>query len=76
MVRMKNLLNNNVWLWDRGKFLNRRFLMQVKQCYRFIISISDLDLKFLMWLELRKAPRVRLRYKILAFIYMSFDRGS
>ena len=29
MVRMKNLLNNNVWLWDRGKFLNRRFLMQV-----------------------------------------------
>lgn len=28
MVRMKNLLNNNVWLWDRGKFLNRRFLMQ------------------------------------------------
>lgn len=28
MVRMKNLLNGNVWLWDRGKFMNRRFLMQ------------------------------------------------
>ena len=33
MVRMKNLLNNNVWLWDRGKFLNRRFLMQVKPAF-------------------------------------------
>lgn len=28
MVKMKSLLNGNVWLWDRGKFMNRRFLMQ------------------------------------------------
>ena len=28
-MRMKSLLNGNVWLWDRGKFMNRRFLMQV-----------------------------------------------
>ena len=28
MVRMTNLQNLNVWLWDRGKLLNRRFLMQ------------------------------------------------
>ena len=28
-VKMKNLLNDNIWLWDRGKFTNRRFLMQV-----------------------------------------------
>lgn len=28
VVKMKNLLNDNVWLWERGKFLNRRFLMQ------------------------------------------------
>lgn len=27
-VKMKNLLNDNVWLWDRGKFTNRRYLMQ------------------------------------------------
>lgn len=28
-VKMKNLVNENVWLWERGKFTNRRFLMQV-----------------------------------------------
>ena len=27
-VKIKNLLNDNVWLWDRGKFTNRRYLMQ------------------------------------------------
>eukprot|EP00111_Clytia_hemisphaerica_P009015 TCONS_00026419-protein len=27
-VKMKNLVNENVWLWERGKFTNRRFLMQ------------------------------------------------
>lgn len=27
-VKMKNLINENIWLWDRGKFTNRRFLMQ------------------------------------------------
>ena len=33
MVRMRNLLNGNVWLWDRGKFMNRRFVMQVRTNY-------------------------------------------
>ncbi|XP_077982390.1 kinesin-like protein KIF28 isoform X2 [Glandiceps talaboti] len=28
MVKMKNLLNGNTWLWERGKFMNRRYLMQ------------------------------------------------
>lgn len=28
MVKMKNLLNSNVWLWDRGKFINRRYVIQ------------------------------------------------
>ncbi|XP_031552052.1 kinesin-like protein KIF28P [Actinia tenebrosa] len=27
-VKMKSMLNGNVWLWDRGKFMNRRFLIQ------------------------------------------------
>jgi pSer/pThr/pTyr-binding forkhead associated (FHA) protein len=27
-VKMKNLLNNNEWIWDRGKFMNRRYLIQ------------------------------------------------
>lgn len=31
MVKMKNLMNNNVWLWDVGKFMNRRYLIQVGQ---------------------------------------------
>jgi len=25
---MKNLLNGNTWLWERGQFMNRRYLMQ------------------------------------------------
>ena len=25
---MKNLLNGNTWMWERGKFMNRRYLMQ------------------------------------------------
>ncbi|XP_025115263.1 kinesin-like protein KIF28P isoform X3 [Pomacea canaliculata] len=28
MVKMKNLLNGNTWLWERGKFMNRRYMMQ------------------------------------------------
>ncbi|XP_071824596.1 kinesin-like protein KIF28 isoform X3 [Apostichopus japonicus] len=27
-VKMKNLLNGNTWLWDRGKFINRRYVVQ------------------------------------------------
>ena len=30
MVKMKNLLNGNTWLWERGKFMNRRYLIQVR----------------------------------------------
>jgi hypothetical protein len=25
---MKNLQNGNEWLWDRAKFMDRRFMMQ------------------------------------------------
>jgi len=28
MVKVKNLLNNNVWMWERGKFMNRRYMIQ------------------------------------------------
>lgn len=28
LIKMKHMVNENVWLWDRGKFTNRRFLMQ------------------------------------------------
>ena len=28
MVRMTDLQNLNIWLWDRGKLMNRRFVMQ------------------------------------------------
>ncbi|KAJ8041556.1 Kinesin-like protein KIF28P [Holothuria leucospilota] len=28
VVKMKNLLNGNTWLWDRGKFINRRYVIQ------------------------------------------------
>jgi len=41
MVRMKNLLNSNVWLWDRGKFMNRRFLMQ--DLYQRFMDGEDLS---------------------------------
>ena len=38
MVKMKNLLTENSWLWERGKFMNRRYLMQVGNN---ILNISD-----------------------------------
>ena len=28
MVKMKNLVTGNTWLWERGQFMNRRYLMQ------------------------------------------------
>ena len=28
MVKMINLQNQNAWLWDRGKLMNRKFVMQ------------------------------------------------
>jgi len=28
MVKVKNLLNGNVWMWERGKFMNRRYMIQ------------------------------------------------
>ncbi|XP_070198402.1 kinesin-like protein KIF28 isoform X3 [Littorina saxatilis] len=28
MVKMKNLLNGNTWLWERGKFIDRRYIIQ------------------------------------------------
>lgn len=28
MIRMKNLQNNIVWMWERGKFMSRRYLIQ------------------------------------------------
>uniref|UniRef100_A0A1I8F8X7 Kinesin motor domain-containing protein n=1 Tax=Macrostomum lignano TaxID=282301 RepID=A0A1I8F8X7_9PLAT len=28
MVSMRNLMNDVVWMWERGKFMNRRYLMQ------------------------------------------------
>jgi len=28
LVKMKNLVNGNEWLWDRAKFMDRRFMMQ------------------------------------------------
>lgn len=35
MVKMKNLLNGNTWLWERGKFMNRRYMMQVNKFILF-----------------------------------------
>ena len=28
MIRMTNLKNLNEWLWDQGKFMNRKYMMQ------------------------------------------------
>ncbi|CAK8695890.1 unnamed protein product [Clavelina lepadiformis] len=28
MVKVKNLLNGNLWMWERGKFMNRRYMIQ------------------------------------------------
>ena len=28
MVQVKDLASGNLWLWERGKFMNRRYIMQ------------------------------------------------
>ena len=28
MVKMKDLTNSNFWMWDRNKFINRKYKMQ------------------------------------------------
>jgi len=40
-VKMKSMLNGNVWLWDRGKFMNRRFLIQ--EMYQKFIDGEDIS---------------------------------
>nr|CAB3259099.1 kinesin-like protein KIF28P [Phallusia mammillata] len=35
MVKVRNLLNDNIWLWERGKFMNRRYMMQ-EQYQQFV----------------------------------------
>lgn len=40
MVKMTDLLNGNSWLWDRGKFMNRRYLMQVENVRTFRLDES------------------------------------
>jgi len=42
MVKVKNLLNENVWMWERGKFMNRRYMMQVKDVLVGCLDTSDL----------------------------------
>ena len=39
MVEMKNLLTGNIWLWERGKFVNRRYLMQVSVYTTAVLSL-------------------------------------
>lgn len=47
MVKMKNLLNGNTWLWERGKFMNRRYLMQVCSHLGFQQWPGNLEIFFL-----------------------------
>nr|XP_026689448.1 kinesin-like protein KIF28P isoform X4 [Ciona intestinalis] len=39
MVQVKNLLNNNIWMWERGKFMNRRYIIQ--ELYQQYIDGDD-----------------------------------
>lgn len=41
MVKMKNLLNGNTWLWERGKFMNRRYLIQ--ELYQKFLDGEDIS---------------------------------
>eukprot|EP01135_Chromosphaera_perkinsii_P006545 Nk52_evm17s539 gene=Nk52_evmTU17s539 len=43
MVKMKNLVNDNSWMWDRQTFLNRKFLMQ-EMYQNFVEGDKDWDL--------------------------------
>ncbi|XP_048735911.1 kinesin-like protein KIF28 isoform X5 [Ostrea edulis] len=40
-VKMKNLLNGNTWLWERGKFITRRYLIQ--ELYQKFLDGEDIS---------------------------------
>ncbi|XP_078336846.1 kinesin-like protein KIF28 isoform X12 [Crassostrea virginica] len=40
-VKMKNLLNGNTWLWERGKFITRRYLIQ--ELYQKFLDGEDVS---------------------------------
>nr|XP_039265473.1 kinesin-like protein KIF28P isoform X1 [Styela clava] len=39
MVRVTNLLNKNVWMWERGQFINRRYMIQ--ELYQQFVDGDD-----------------------------------
>ena len=39
MIRCKNLQNDNIWLWERSKFINRRF--KINEMYQQYIDNDD-----------------------------------
>jgi len=43
MVKMKDLTNSNFWMWDRNKFINRKYKMQ-EMYQNFIDGDTDWDL--------------------------------
>lgn len=49
MVKVKNLMNGNVWMWERGKFMNRRYMIQARDFHdimlHVICTILNLKLK-------------------------------
>ena len=58
MVKMKDLTNSNFWMWDRNKFINRKYKMQ--EMYQNFIDgmfiIESYFVKFQISLRLTLHP--------------------
>ena len=43
-VKMKDLTNDNEWLWNKNKFINRKFIMQ-EMYQNFVDGDTDWDVE-------------------------------
>jgi kinesin family protein 1 len=39
MVQVKDITSGNLWLWERGKFMNRRYMIQ--EMYQQFLDDDD-----------------------------------
>lgn len=61
MVQVKDLASGNLWLWERGKFMNRRYIMQ--EMYQQFIDDDQ------SWKDIKKEDVSKLNIIHLYDIY-------
>jgi hypothetical protein len=78
MIRMKNLINNNIWYWDDTKFFNRSYIIKVNMnlLEKKLLKIFFRNIIKNIWMEKKEFYILRkkmIRKKgILIAVYMIY----